>query len=96
MAQKSTNPFWLICEQFGCGDFKRGRRLLADIADRLRYARSKHKWRFRSQAYGVNAVLGEARELEQAVVCEEGPDRVYDESLDTIVTAIRMANGEWK
>ncbi len=87
---------WEIQKAFGNGNTLRGKRLIEDIARRLMYARGKHVWAYKSQSYGVNAVLGEAHELEKAVVCEEGPQRVYDEALDTIVTSIRMTNGEWK
>jgi len=85
-----------VVTEIGNGDLERGRKLLAHIASRLRYARGAHKWAFKSLTYGACAVMGEARELEKAVICDEGPKRVYDEALDTIVTAIRMANVEWE
>ena len=91
-----SHSFRAIVTAFGNGDAGRGERLLTDIANRLAHARGKHEWRGRREEHGLYAVMEESRELKQAVICGEGPQRVYDESLDVIATAIRMCNTEWR
>ena len=85
-----------VLSAFGAGDLERGETLLNDLALRLEYARGKHHWKGRSAEYAIEAVEGETRELKQAVICNEGPRRVYDESLDGAVTNIRTALREWE
>lgn len=83
-------------EILGNGDQVHGYKLLIDIAKRLSFARSKHPTFAVDEQQAVDVVGSEWGELRSAVEDCEGPQRVYDESLDTIATAIRMANKEWK
>lgn len=82
-------------EIIGNGKFLTGDKTIAKIAERMGEARHKHKWP--DEALGKYQALGvigsEFRELEHAVE-KESDERVRDELLDVIVTAIRMYQGE--
>ena len=85
-----------IRAEFGNGDEAAGKRLLEDIAMRLRHARIKHPCFARTREDAVDVIGSEWAEVSQAVEQAEGPQRERDESLDVIATAVRMANEEWR
>ena len=81
---------------FGNGDLTQGRKCLEAIARRLVHARTKHpasEWSGKGDDYGLEVIEGEVRELRLAVKLE-GPQRVEDETLDVIATAVRKYNRE--
>lgn len=81
---------------FGNGDLHQGRKCLEAIARRLVHARTKHpasEWAGKGDEYGLEVIEGEVRELRFAVKLE-GPQRVEDETLDVIATAVRKYNRE--
>lgn len=81
---------------FGNGDLTQGRKCLEAIARRLVHARTKHpasEWTGRGEEYGLAAIEGEVEELRLAIKLE-GPQRVEDETLDVLATAVRRFNRE--
>lgn len=76
-------------------DYSVGYKTLDAICQRIKEARQKHAWP--DEALGKYQALGvigaEFRELEHAVE-KESDERIKDELLDVIVTAIRMYQGE--
>lgn len=81
---------------FGNGDLTQGRKCLEAIARRLVHARTKHpasEWAGRGEEYGLEVIEGEVRELRIAVRLET-PQRVEDETLDVLATAVRKYNRE--
>ena len=81
---------------FGNGDLTQGRKCLEAIARRLVHARIKHpasEWDGKGDEYGLEAIEGEVGELRFAVRLET-PQRVEDETLDVLATAVRMYNRE--
>ncbi len=85
-----------VFSAFGAGDPERGKTLLYDLVSRLEFARRKHQWKGRSAEYALAAVEGETQELKHAVICNEGPRRVYDEAIDGAVVNLRTAAWEWE
>ena len=83
-----------IRREFGNGDEKAGKVLLEDIALRLRHARSKHPVFATSREEAVDVIGSEWAEIAQAVEQNEGPERERYETIDTIATCVRKANGE--
>ena len=77
----------------GNGSAAAGHRLLEDIARRVSEARRKHPV-FAEGAYHALGIIGEEYHEVVRAVEKETPDRVYQELLDLITTAIRAANGE--
>lgn len=89
-------PWKTIRLIFGNGDLTQGRKCLEAIARRLVHARTKHpasEWAGRGDEYGLEVIEGEVRELRIAVKLE-GPQRVEDETLDVLATAVRKYNRE--
>lgn len=81
---------------FGNGDLTQGRKCLEAIARRLVHARTEHpasEWAGRGEEYGLEVIEGEVRELRIAVRLET-PQRVEDETLDALATAVRKYNRE--
>ena len=81
---------------FGNGDLTQGRKCLEAIARRLIHARTKHpasEWAGKGDDYGLEVIEGEVRELRFAVRLET-PQRVEDETLDVLATAVRKYNRE--
>lgn len=81
---------------FGNGDLTQGRKCLEAIARRLVHARTEHpasEWAGKGEEYGLAAIEGEVKELRLAVLLE-GPERVEDETLDVLATAVRKYNRE--
>lgn len=81
---------------FGNGDLTQGRKCLEAIARRLVHARTKHpasEWAGRGEEYGLEVIEGEVKELRFAVRLET-PQRVEDETLDVLATAVRKYNRE--
>ena len=81
---------------FGNGDLTQGRKCLEAIARRLIYARTTHpasEWAGKGDDYGLEVIEGEVRELRFAVRLET-PQRVEDETLDVLATAVRKYNRE--
>ena len=73
-----------------------GRKCLEAIARRLVHARTAHpasEWSGRGEEYGLEVIEGEVRELRIAVRLET-PQRVEDEALDVLATAVRKYNRE--
>ena len=95
-ADAERMPWKTIRLIFGNGDLTQGRKCLEAIARRLVHARTKHpssEWSGRGEEYGLEAIEGEVRELRIAVKLE-GPQRVEDETLDVLATAVRKYNRE--
>lgn len=89
-------PWKTIRLIFGNGDLTQGRKCLEAIARRLVHARTKHpasEWEGRGDEYGLAAIEGEVRELRIAIKLE-GTQRVEDETLDVLATAVRKYNRE--
>ena len=89
-------PWKTIRLIFGNGDMAQGRKCLEAIARRLVHARIKHpasEWAGKGDEYGLEAIEGEVKELRLAVKLE-GPQRVEDETLDVLATAVRKHNRE--
>ena len=81
---------------FGNGDMAQGRKCLEAIAHRLVHARTKHPasaWVGRGEEYGLEVIEDEVKELRLAIKLE-GPQRVEDETLDVLATAVRKFNRE--
>lgn len=81
---------------FGNGDLTQGRKCLEAIARRLVHARTEHpdsEWVGMGDEYGLEVIEGEVRELRLAVKLET-PQRVEDETLDVLATAVRKYNRE--
>ena len=81
---------------FGNGDLTQGRKCLEAIARRLVHARTKHppeEWEGKGHEYGLEVIEAEVRELRLAVKLET-PQRVEDETLDVLATAVRKYNRE--
>ena len=88
-----------LMKQLGDGDTARGRYVTNMIADRLAHARAEHpgtEWSGKGPAYGVRVIRDELDELGMAVDDDEGEDRMRDECLDVLATAVRFLNREWK
>lgn len=83
----------------GNGDFRSGVDILQELAKRLDHARNKHKWgkgkEIDSATKAYNALQGENQEWLRAIN-EETPERQFDEVLDVLAVAIRMANKEFE
>lgn len=80
----------------GNGDAAKGRKLIDELAGRLVHARTEHpasQWAGAGDEYGLEVIEGEVRELRIAVKLE-GPQRVEDETLDVLATAVRKFNRE--
>lgn len=89
-------PWKTIRLIFGNGDLTQGRKCLEAIARRLVHARIKHpasEWAGKGDEYGLEAIEGEVGELRFAVRLET-PQRVEDETLDVLATAVRKYNRE--
>ena len=89
-------PWKTIRIIFGNGDMAQGRKCLEAIAHRLVHARTKHpasEWAGRGEEYGLEVIEGEVKELRLAVKFE-GVQRVEDETLDVLATAVRKFNRE--
>ena len=81
---------------FGNGDLTQGRKCIEAIARRLVHARTEHparEWTGKGDEYGLEVIEGEVRELRIAVRLET-PQRVEDETLDVLATAVRKYNRE--
>ena len=77
----------------GNGSAAAGHTLIEAIARRISEARRKHPV-FAEGAHHALGVIGEEYHEVVRAVEEETPDRVHQELLDLITTAIRAANGE--
>lgn len=89
-------PWKTIRLIFGNGDLTQGRKCLEAIARRLVHARTEHpasEWAGKGDEYGLEVIEGEVRELRIAVRLET-PQRVEDETLDVLATAVRKYNRE--
>lgn len=84
-----------IFKIIGDGDVARGKAICADLAWRLKHARTKHEWTDKTPFYAVDVVQGEVDELMQAAMFET-PERLADEALDVMATATRAYNREWE
>lgn len=96
IAEKERMSWKTIRLIFGNGDLTQGRKCLEAIARRLVHARTEHpasEWEGSGDEYGLAAIVGEVRELRIAVKFE-GPQRVEDETLDVLATAVRKFNRE--
>lgn len=92
--------------QLGNGDLNKGALLLWSLAHRLDHARNKHKWgkeqETQSAQDAVSALKSEIREWEFAnsdymtFIGHDYELRVYDEVLDILAVAIRIANREFE
>ena len=81
---------------FGNGDLTQGRKCIEAIARRLVHARTAHpasQWAGKGDEYGLEVIEGEVKELRFAVRLET-PQRVEDETLDVLATAVRKYNRE--
>ena len=95
-AETERMPWKTIRLIFGNGDLAQGRKCIEAIARRLIHARTKHpasEWAGRGEEYGLTAIEGEVKELRFAIKLE-GPQRVEDETLDVLATAVRKFNRE--
>ena len=89
-------PWLTIRLIFGNGNAAQGRKCIEAIARRLIHARTKHpssEWSGKGEEYGLEAIEGEVKELRFAVKLE-GVQRVEDETLDVLATAVRKFNRE--
>lgn len=87
-----------IYSAFGNGDIGMGKKIIADIADRLEHARTKHpneQWKKMTKYDAQKALDDEKCEVCHALISET-PERVKDELLDVISVAVRMYNEEYK
>lgn len=92
--------------RLGNGDLNKGALLLWSLAHRLDHARKKHKWgkeqETQSAQEAISALKSEIREWEFAnwdymiFTGHEYELRVYDEVLDILAVAIRIANREFE
>ena len=95
-AETEHMPWKTIRLIFGNGDMAQGRKCLEAIAHRLVHARTKHpasEWVGRGEEYGLEVIEDEVKELRLAIKLE-GPQRVEDETLDVLATAVRRFNRE--
>lgn len=95
-AETEHMPWKTIRLIFGNGDMAQGRKCLEAIAHRLVHARTKHpasEWAGRGEEYGLEVIEDEVKELRLAIKLE-GPQRVEDETLDVLATAVRRFNRE--
>ena len=95
-AETERMPWKTIRLIFGNGDLAQGRKCIEAIARRLIHARTKHpasEWAGRGEEYGLEVIEGEVKELRLAVKLE-GVQRVEDETLDVLATAVRKFNRE--
>ena len=83
----------LIFSTLGNHNLRAGCNLLLRLTERMREAREKHPVFAEGKYEAVGVVAAEMRELEHAVE-HESDERMADEALDVIVTAIRLINGE--
>lgn len=84
-------------EIFLCKQWKEGRKLMREIAERLEYARKNHtkeEWQRMNVIDAFNALQEEINEVKFAVE-HEGEQRMQDELLDVIAVAVRMLNHEY-
>lgn len=87
-----------IEEKLSNGDWKNGRKIMSEIAERLDHARTKHpkeEWKNMPQGQAYYKLYDEVREVQYAIYYENKEERVYDELLDVIAVAIRMLNHEY-
>ena len=95
-AETERMPWLTIRLIFGNGNAAQGRKCIEAIARRLIHARTQHpasEWAGRGEVYGLAAIEGEVKELRLAVKLE-GVQRVEDETLDVLATAVRKFNRE--
>ena len=95
-AETERMPWKTIRLIFGNGDLAQGRKCIEAIARRLIHARTKHpasESAGRGEEYGLEVIEGEVKELRLAVKLE-GVQRVEDETLDVLATAVRKFNRE--
>ena len=95
-AETERMPWLTIRLIFGNGNAAQGRKCIEAIARRLIHARTKHpssEWSGMGEEYGLAAIEGEVKELRLAVKLE-GVQRVEDETLDVLATAVRKFNRE--
>lgn len=86
-----------IYSDFGNGDIGMGKKIIADIADRLEHARQKHpkkEWQKMNVMQAFNALNEEKQEVCKAI-CHETEERMKSELLDLMVVAVRIYNGEY-
>lgn len=88
-----------IVSEFGNGDIEKGQNLLSDLAHRLKHARAKHGWgkgkETKNYKLAFHSLACEATEWKEAVQ-EETPERAYEEALDILAVAIRIAMKEYE
>lgn len=89
MNQSIHNSFYAI----GNGNLQCGVNVLHKIGDHIMHARTAHPLFAEGKFHALGVVNAEMEELAVAVE-KETEERVNDELLDVIVTAIRMLNGE--
>ena len=95
-AETERMPWKTIRLIFGNGDLAQRRKCIEAIARRLIHARTKHpasEWAGRGEEYGLEVIEDEVKELRLAIKLE-GPQRVEDETLDVLATAVRRFNQE--
>lgn len=71
-------------------------RVMADFVVRLSEAEEKHPVFAEGPWQGLGFLQEEVGELVRATTHNEGEERMYDEALDVMVTALRFARGDWK
>lgn len=71
-------------------------RVLVAFMERLREAEEKHPVFAEGPWQGLGFLQEEVGELVRATTHNEGEERMYDEALDVMVTALRFARGDWK
>lgn len=79
------------------GDWKKGRKIMSKIAERLDHARTKHpkeEWHKMDVYEAMKALLDEIDEVRIAIK-KETPERVQDELLDVIAVSLRILNKEY-
>lgn len=79
----------------GNGDIEQGKRLLVALAERLAHARTRHPVFAVGMPEAWVVVHDEMHEVAMAIA-NETPERVQDELLDVLATAVRFYNGEQK
>lgn len=84
------------CQILGNGDFKSGRDFILKLAERTEYARKKHRIFAEGKYQALGVVHDEYKELEKAILENEGEDRERDEVLDLEVTSLRFYNREYE
>ncbi len=86
-----------IEEAFSNDNWKKGRKIMSEIAERLDHARKKHpkeEWQKMDVYEAMKALLDEIDEVRIALK-KETPERVQDELLDVIAVAFRILNKEY-